>query len=146
MHMHRFRSHFPVAADLVLGAAAAAVAAHIEASSAVGQVVACGMIARTAGSQNPVLREDEPDRTAVGGNCRAGCGVHRGCRVRWRGRDRCRAGRAWSVNHSWCRTPVLYSRVNPRTTKVPLLLGEGKGQLAELINMLLEGTWVVRRC
>lgn len=105
MRMRCFHSHFPAAVDLVIGAVAA-VAAHIEASSAVGQVVACGMIARTAGSRSPVLREDERDRTAVEGSCRAGCGVRRGCRDRWRGRDRCRAGRAWSVNRSWYRTPV----------------------------------------
>lgn len=104
MRTHCFRPHFPAAVDPGLGVAA--VAAHIEASSAVGQAVACGMTAQFAGSQSPVLREDEPGRTAAEGSCRASCGVRRGCRVRWRGRDPCRAGRAWSVNRSWYRTPV----------------------------------------
>ena len=144
MRMRRSHSHFPVAVALVPGAAAAA--AHIEASSAVGRVEACGMIAQAAGSRSPVPREDEPGRTAAEGSCRAGCGVRRGCRDRWRDRDRCRAGRAWSVNRSWCRTPVLYSRVNPRTTKFRCYWGRRRGQLAELINVFLERTWVVRRC
>lgn len=122
-----FHSHFLAAVDLALGAAA--VAAHSWASSAVGLVVACGMIARPAGSRILVLQEGESDRTAAKDSCRASCGVRRGCRDRWRGRDRCRAGRAWSVNRSWCRTPVLYSRVNPRTTKFHCLWVRGRANL-----------------
>ena len=125
--MRRFHSHFPAAVGLGLGAVA--VAAHIEASSAADQVVACGMIVRTAGSQSPVPRGDEQDRTAAGGSCRAGCGVRRDFRDRSRGRDRCRAGRAWSVNRSWYRTPVLYSRVNPRTTKFHGFWERGRANL-----------------
>jgi hypothetical protein len=33
------------------------------------------------------------------------------------------------VNRSWCRTPVLYSRVNPRTTKFHCLWVRGRANL-----------------
>jgi hypothetical protein len=127
-HMRRFRPHCPAAAaGLALGAAAAVAAAHIAASFAAGREEACARTARAAGrSRSPVLQEDGPGRTAAEGSFRANCGGRRWRRDRWRGQDPCRVGRAWSGTRLWCRTPVLYSRVNPRTTKFHCYWGRGR--------------------
>lgn len=103
---------------LVAGlAASAAAAAHTEASFAAVQVAACVLIVEADGTQNLAREEDEQGHIVVEGSFLANCDAHRDCRDRWHGRGRCRFGRAWSAKHCWYRTPVLYSQVNPRTTK-----------------------------
>lgn len=142
--MRCFRPRCSAVVDLEVDAAAVA-RTGTEESSAAGREEACAMTGRIAGIQSLVRWVGAPGRIVVEGNCRAGCGVCPYCRDRCRGRYPRHAGRAWSVNRSRCHTPVLYSRVNPRTTKFHCLRGWWRGQLAELINVFLEWTRIVGR-
>lgn len=133
MHKHSSR--------LQLLAAAAAV--RIEESIVAVREEACAIAARAAGIRSLGRAQSAIDRSAEEGSSPGGC-VRRDFRKCWHGRDRDPSDQAWSARHSMCRTPVLYSRVNPRTTKFHSRWRRGRGELAELVDMFLKRAGVVR--